>query len=563
MDLSKKMDLTKEQQNWIENGFFSELIDLLPARIFWKNIDGVYLGCNKAFVDCLGLSSSNEVIGKDDYGLPTGNDGDMYRGDDLEVILSKKPKLDIEEYQIFDEGHKNCLLTSKVPVFCKKNQVVGVLGIFNDITDLKEAQHKAEAASNAKSEFIANMSHDFRTPMVGLLGMLDGLLYAAEDGQASLEIQSTHSVEALESILRETLGKMKECASVAKESAMQLDQMHSDILDNVELESGESKEIDATFNLDQLVQSIVSLQRPAAANKKLNLTVEIDDSTPRHLKGLHRTLNRALINLISNAIKFTKKGSVSIIVSLTDDEEMRGSKVGDTVTLRVQVKDTGVGIPKGKFDNIFEKFVRLTSSYKGVHKGLGLGLYGVKKYVDDMQGEICVDSEVGVGSCFTLHLPFVIENEGLTQFSGSDEVTNNVGKGDIQFEAKAGKNMLPVLLVEDDRIAAMATRASLLRMGCNVDWADTGESSLEKLKNNDYGIIFMDIGLPEKSGTETATEIRRMEDKNKSNVPIIALTGHVRGKIGERCLDAGMQCVVSKPASMADLKKAIDTYSIK
>jgi CheY-like chemotaxis protein len=263
------------------------------------------------------------------------------------------------------------------------------------------------------------------------------------------------------------------------------------------------------------------------------------------------------LNLIGNALKFTEQGSVFVSIGL--DEKEKAYHVGEKVRLKIQVKDTGIGIPSDKFDEIFGQFSRLSASYEGVHKGLGLGLYVVKQYANAMKGTIRVESQVGEGTCFTLSLPFTIEKEGTTQLYGdtSETPTRELSLKDEENRPPGWK----VLLVEDDKIAAIAIRMTLIKLGCQVDWAQSGEDALEKSVTHDYNLIFMDIGLPQKSGIEVTREIRGLREKKKAGVPIIALTGHARGKIRKVCLDAGMQQVLSKPATPEDLRKALDYFS--
>lgn len=549
-----------------KNSTQASILDSFAGIYWWKNREGIYKGCNKNLAFALGLSSVEDIIGKADYDLPWHEEADMLVENDSTVMKSGETLIKEEPIRGKD-GALKIYIVIKAPLKNSKGEVIGTIGNSVDITKQKELEkklktsiEKEEVANKAKSEFIANMSHDLRTPMTGLLGMLDGLLFAAEDVNKALEPNQDQTKERLNFILKDLVKKVEYSASLAKESATNLNQLHNDILDNVELESGESRETDTKFNLDKLIQSVISLQKPVAEDKKLELTAEIDEFTPCYLKGLAQSLKRMLLNLIGNALKFTQLGSVSVLVGF--DKKESSCQIGKEITLKIQVKDTGIGIPSEKFDEIFSQFSRLSSSYEGVYKGLGLGLYVVKKYADAMKGSISIESKVGEGACFTLYLPFMIEKEGTTKMYGrADTLKETPSKESFLRDEENTIKGLHVLLVEDDKIAAVATRMALENLGCQVDWASSGEQALEKSDTNYYNMIFMDIGLPEKSGIDVTREIRGFTDKKKSGVPIIALTGHARGKIRKICLDAGMQNVLSKPADLEDLKKALNYFS--
>jgi two-component system, OmpR family, aerobic respiration control sensor histidine kinase ArcB len=556
------------QKNRTENSpepdyLINKLIENIPGHIYWKNKQGKYLGCNVEQAKSVGYTSPMEVIGKTDYEMKPKEEADALTRLDKKV-MSMNHSIVTEEFSISKSGERLTYLSNKVPLLDDRNNCLGILGVSLDITEKKKLEDelkntilKLENANTVKSEFIANMSHDLRTPMTGLLGMLNGLIFAAEDARASLN--SSNNNANFEAVLKDVLDKVEISASIAKESATNLNQLHNDILDNIELESGESKETVTSFNLDQLIQSVIALQKPVAIDKKLSLTAEIDEATPCNLKGLRQSLSRTLLNLISNGLKFTEHGSVSVSVGLADSQETTDFQPGDTVTLKVQVKDTGIGIPEDKHDEIFGHFSRLSSSYEGIHKGLGLGLYVVKNYIDTMEGEISLESTLNEGSCFTLLLPLTIEKTGTTRLSTP---TSNENTTDVSTQRKTeGTKERYVLLVEDAPIAAMATRVNLTHLGCEIDIAKSGEEALEKIENQDYHIIFMDIGLPGKSGIDVAREIRQNNDPDKGCTPIIALTGHARGKSRKLCLDAGMQSVLSKPADIDDLKKALDYFA--
>lgn len=180
--------------DWLQSDFALQLLEHLPVSVFWKDRKGVYLGCNSCFARSVGLSSPQEVIGKTDYDLPIKKeDSDDYCRGDKQVTQSRQPKLNIEEEQTLLNGQKNFLLTSKIPVFNKHHDVIGVLGVYSNITDLKNAK-QLEATNAAKSEFIANMSHDLRTPITGMLGLVQDMINTANAAEASLQQQEHSSV---------------------------------------------------------------------------------------------------------------------------------------------------------------------------------------------------------------------------------------------------------------------------------------------------------------------------------------------------------------------------------
>lgn len=545
--------------------YLKHIIDNIPSFVFWKDNDSVFLGCNKIFADSAGLKNPEEIVGKTDFDLPWGEfEAKSYREDDQEIIRSRKPKLNIEETQTANDGNQIVLSTNKIPLTDMNGQIMGVLAIYTDITKQKDLENKlkisvkkSEVANEAKSEFIANMSHDLRTPIAGVLGMLNGLLFAVEDTRSAIGAAKNDN-EKLTYLLEDLTKRVSQCAQMAKKSASNLTLLFNDILENVELESGEMKEKARAFNLDQVVQSSLSLLKPVAENKRLLLTAEIEPDTPCHLIGLHHALRRVLLNLISNGLKFTQAGEVSVVVGLVDAEKEKTIKAGDTVTLKIEVKDTGIGIPEDKYEEIFQHFSRLSSSYQGTHKGLGLGLYAVKNYIETMSGTIKVGSNQGKGSCFTILLPLEVEVLG-----GSESVTSKQAQTQsVKSSQDKDYSGLRILLVEDDSIAATAVRMGLKHMGCDVDWAKSGEEAITQVNENDYGFVFMDIGLPNMSGIDVARKIRMLTDKKKASVPIVALTGHAGGKSRQICLDAGMQTVLSKPADQEELHKAL-AYFVK
>lgn len=366
--------------------FVIELLKRLPVRVFWKDTEGVYLGCNDAFVKSLGLSSQDEIIGRTDFTLPVKvKEAATYRQDDLEIIKSNRAKLNIEEEQTFPNGKKVYLLTSKVPLSSEKNGVDGVLGIYMDITDRKQAElelqtakEQAESANQAKTEFLANMRHDFRTPFMGILGMAQLLEAKQTDPE-----------------LKEDLHCIADSAQVL------LDQLN-EIFEFIQSEESTLPILDKPFNLYHLIDEIDKSLQPAAKVQGLALNVNYDKTTlPESVIGDYMRSHRILVNLVSNAIKFTRHGSVSFDISLVKKEKRQ-------VVIKFVIADTGIGIPAEKQEVIFERFNRLTASYSGVYSGKGLGLRLVKRFLDELEGEIEVESKEGEGSTFTVLIPYKV-----------------------------------------------------------------------------------------------------------------------------------------------------------
>lgn len=429
----------------------------------------------------------------------------------------------------------------------------------------RKLHQKSEMANQAKSEFIANMSHDIRTPMTGVTGMLEELTHLEEDINKALR----HEPVARQN-LRDIITNTRSYVSTAKESTDMLLGMFNDILETVQLDSGKVDATPEEFKLDEEVKKQVLLLSSTARNNKLDLIVKIAPGTPNHFFGLRRLLDRTLLNLISNALKFTSKGSVIIRVSSLSCENFLPGK---TAKICIVVEDTGIGIPEDKFDVIFENFSRLTPSYKGVYKGTGLGLYAVKHYVDAMSGYINIESKLGEGSKFILTIPLELSSDetslGGTESKGdeltlretliaNDEMEPILPGASDKKDEGADSDLLKILITEDNAAAAMGVKVQLRRMGYDSDHAPSGEEAIKLASSNDYVLVLMDIGLPVISGIDAARGIRSIPDEKKSQVPIVALTGHENKK--QVCRDAGMQDLIPKPASMENLAQIIEAY---
>lgn len=529
--------MKKEVSYWREREFIDDLINQLPAAIFWKNIHSVFLGCNKHFADMAKLSSTKDIIGKTDYDLPWGKyEGDSYRKDDQEVIKSKQPKLGIEETQTLSNGKVITLLTNKIPLFSKKT-VVGILGIFHDITSRKEmeislekAKNQAESANRAKTEFIANMSHDIRTPLSGVVGM------------AQLLEESVENAE------------QKQFARWLRESGEQLLGMLNGILDVVSADNvSENDTREEVFNLYSCLEEIVRLERLTTTLKGIGLEITFDKKVPEYIVGDRTKIHRILLNLVGNAIKFTEKGQVGIDVKLSENKEGKS-------TLHFSVSDTGIGIPPEHQDKVFDRFFRASPSYKGIYAGHGIGLHIVQSYVKLLGGEITLSSKEGVGTTIFVDLPLKTPNtQQIAQLSPIPEQFNRpVAETDII----TSKNIPHLLLVEDNNVALKVLESVVAKAGCHFHSAMNGEEALLLAKKYDFDLIITDIGLPGMLGDEFTIQFRAWEKSNhKKQVPIVGLTAHGEKNTKQNYLQCGMDSIYTKPINLSVLQEILKQFT--
>ena len=490
------------------------IMEYIPGYVFWKDQNLKILGCNANFAK-VANETVDSIIGKSDYDLPwTKVQADQYRNDDLDVILTSQPKLDIEETMRYAEGSQATLLTHKMPLKNTEGKVIGVIGIFNDITDrkkaeneLREAKEQLEIANQVKSQFITNMEHDIRTPASGIAS-LSALLASTEAEPAR-----------------------KEKLGLLANSAEQLLTVLTEILEFHSIEDGKTPMLEKRFSLRKIIQNVIDLEIPIAKMKDLKLETKIATNIPEFLIGDDFRTYRILLNLIGNSIKFTGKGKVTINVSITENKKKE-------FTIKIVISDTGIGIPKDKQGEVFEKFSRLSPSSEGRYTGSGLGLRVVKQFINEMGGEIYVESELGKGTTFTCLIPY---KKCLANKSIEETIDTNQSPKKIPQLPKAR-----VLLVEDDQIAKLVEQDILKgKFNCLLDVASNGNAAIRISKNKKYDLIFMDLGLPDMDGKKLTTYFRAQGCKT----PIIALTAHGLGK-KEACITAGMSDFLIKPISV-------------
>ena len=497
----------ENQKNWLNNNLVFQLVDLLPVSVFWKNRDGVYLGCNINFARALGFKSVKNIIGKTDADLVTRNLSVHYQNDDKEVIISGVPKLNIEEKQNFPGGKKLIILTSKVPIFSQDKEIIGVLGVYNDITSLKLAQEKAEIANKVKTEFIMNMSHDLRTPLSGIIGLSS--------------LQTVEGTEAQD----------RQYGQWIKGAGEQLLELLNLVLEVTAAEHHIEAIAKDAFLLQQFAEELQTLMQPTIVTKGLEFQIKLDSQLPLIITDRNK-LKRLVLNLLANAIKFTKKGKVKLEIKLLSIEECKA-------TIAIVISDTGIGMPQDKLDKIFDRFYRVHPTYEAEYAGYGIGLFLVKKVVELLGGEIKVSSVEGKGSCFTTTFEFPLAEQ------------NSVSQQPI---SKIAKQTESVLVVEDNSLALHVAERLLVNLGYQVTVVSDGKTALNVLQTQCFDWVLLDIGLPGLTGNEVAKKYRQWEkQQNKSRIPLFALTAHAN-EIRNKCEQVGFDYILNKPFTEKDLQ---------
>lgn len=364
-----KKDIEKNQY------LLEEIVASMPGHIYWKDRNGIFLGCNEQQALDVGLLSRHEYVGKNDYDIINRSLPENLRREhanaiiqaDREIIDSGIPK-SVEELVIKLDGSEATYLSQKKPLYDSEGSIVGLLGISVDITERKRleeqlhlAKLQAETANKLKTEFIQNMQHDIRTPISGIWSVMNGFMRKPDP-------------EGLQAVLPHLLKATDELLSICNE-----------VIDFENAAYGEEAILIKPISLLALGNSVIDLNSAAIIARGLYLKLDIAADVPdRILTDVHR-LKKILINLIGNAIKFTNQGGITLSIQLLN-------RVDNSVDLAFKVQDTGIGIPEDKIGLIYEKFTRLNQSNTQLYRGTGLGLFVVKKFVEELGGTVTVTS---------------------------------------------------------------------------------------------------------------------------------------------------------------------------
>jgi PAS domain S-box-containing protein len=531
--------LTKEVME--KTSTLTAILDTAPDLIFVKDLDSRYIQCNKGFESLLGRPSE-DIIGKDDAeGLKAPPEVAAAFVAEDKMIFEKKQMVSFEDYVLASNGTKVLFETVKSPLYID-GKITGVVGIARDITqrkameeDIKTAYDEAikayaaaETALEAKNLFVANMNHEMRTPMNVIVGLTDLLL---EEDDISEKV-------------KETLIKI----NIAGTTLMGL---INDVLDISKVDAGKMELTPIQYDVASLLNDIITLNVIRIEEKPITFKLDINENIPCSLHGDDLRVKQILNNLLSNAFKYTKAGTVTLSVDCKYD--------GDTVWTSFYVTDTGIGIRSEDIGKLFTDYNQVDAKANRAIEGTGLGLSITKRFVELMDGEISVESEYGKGTVFRTRIRqgFVTDKtigkevvESLSSFRYSDKK-----KQEQKKLMRSNLSYARVLVVDDFSTNLDVAEGMLRKYKMKVDCVTNGQESIDLIAAGKpvYDAVFMDHMMPGMDGVEAVKAIRALGSEYAQNIPIIVLTANAITESENMFFDNGFNAFLPKPFNAINL----------
>lgn len=485
------------------------ILDNTPVMVFIKDTEGRYLLINQAFREMYEITD-RDIIGKTDFDFDTPEAARRYKEAD-ELVVFTHENLVSEEKLIRPNGEYSLLIV-KFPLFDRQGKVYGVGCIATDISErvrqrqqLVEARQKAENAERLQEQFLANMSHEIRTPMNGIIGMADIL------AETSLNPQQ------------------QEFLDIIRHSSANLLGLINDILDLSKIKAGKLTVEHTLFELRSMMHHTLAPFQLPASEKNIQLCYEPDPQLPELVISDPLRITQVLTNLIGNALKFTDKGSITIMVKAISIQD-------GSCALQFVVADTGIGIAADRLPYIFDSFEQAEAGTARKYGGTGLGLSISRNLVQMLGGQLEVSSQEGLGTRFSFQLKLPLPQ--------SVEKLGSTNANTIVPKELAGKK---ILVAEDNEINQKVIFHVLQKAGIHASIANNGQEAAEILeKNKDFDAIILDLRMPLMDGFQTAVYIR---EKLKCRLPIIAMTASALRNEKDRCMQLGMNGYMTKPFS--------------
>jgi len=388
--------------------------------------------------------------------------------------------------------------------------------------EMAELAERAQAANKAKTAFLSHMSHDMRTPMNAIIGF------------TGIAMKNDPSDE------------VKNCLEKIDESSEYLLSLINDVLDLTHIESGKVKYNPVPADVKNITDSALDIIKGFLTNRDINFKIQCEDAKIPNVLADPARLRDVLVNILSNAVKFTPDGG-----TITFEAQCQEKGGDGYINMRYRISDTGIGMSEEFIKEVFEEFAQEDSDVRTQYHGVGLGMAIVKKYVDMMGGTISVQSKKHEGTTFTVDIPLEITEK-------------EWNKSDTGFSEKVDLTGVNVLLAEDNELNAEIATVQLEEFGMNVERAVDGKNAVEVFRNHPKGtfdVILMDVMMPEMNGYEATKAIRAMNDRpDGKNIPIIAMTANSFAEDVQASLDAGMNAHLSKPIVMDEVIKTILRY---
>lgn len=511
-DLQKLNATLNEKENYLR-----KLIDNFPFMIWLKDTQSRFIAVNYALAKHYGKNHTDDLLGKTDFDFCEQDIAVRYQQTDFQVMQAKQVSVN-EEQMINAVGEHSWVEILRAPMLDDEGNALGTVGFAKNISARKQFEADTEALNQSKSNFFANMSHEIRTPMNGIIGLT----------QLALK-------KPLPSDVKSYLEKIYN-------SSTELLSIINSILDFSKLESNNATLDNEAFDIEAMLNNVDSLfEYSKLENYHTHFIFTLSEDVPRYLIGDATKLRQVLINLLSNAKKFTAQGSITTTVSVEH-------QANDVATLRFSVRDTGIGMTAQQMEKLFQPFSQADNSITRNYGGTGLGLAICKQLVELMGGSICVSSQYGVGSTFAFTVPLRVN---ATQMSENIPIA-------LPFATTPYYNAHRVLVVEDNEINQIVAYELLASMGFDVTIAHDGKEGVALALAHVFDFIFMDIQMPIMDGF-TATRLIRKESREQ-NIPIVAMTSHAMEGDREKSLAAGMNAHLTKPIDIPKLVAVLNHW---